>query len=995
MANMEKGKGMIELFAHNRTAYDSAVAMLSSKGKAAVIHPTGTGKSFIAFKLCEDNPDKRVCWLSPSEYIFKTQLENLDKSSGLIPGNIVFYTYARLMNLTEDEIRKIAPDYIILDEFHRCGAKEWGRGVNSLLGEYPSVPVLGMSATNIRYLDSRRDMADELFDGNVASEISLGEAIVRGILRAPKYVLSVFSYENELEKYRHRVRHLKNRAQRDEAEKYLNALCRALEKAEGLDTVFEKHMTDKHGKYIVFCADYEHMREMMTHLDWFKKVDDSPRTYYVYSNDQAASRSFQEFKDDNRNDRLRLLYCIDALNEGIHLDGISGVILLRPTVSPIIYKQQIGRALSAGNGNVPVIFDIVLNIESLSAIGAIEEEMEISAAYYRSLGESDEIVNEHFRITDELRDCRELFEKLGSVLSASWDVMYEHACEYYKTYGSLEVPARYMTEDGYSLGSWISNQRGIRNGTVEGKLSPERIEKLNSIGMVWDRITDLNWNRYFDAAEKYYREHGTLNVPARYATPEGLSLGGWITNLRSWEKSGAHSKYLTDERKKQLEGIGMVWDALDYMWEKNYSVAVDYYREHRNLSVPAAYVSPDGIRLGAWISRLRRLRAGKAQNGTVSESQIARLDAIGMEWSSGNDRKWEAGYSACLEYFRRFGNLNIPRNYRSSSDYPVGVWIKNQKKSFSDGKLSKERIQRLESIGMKFPQAENWNANFELLKEYLEENGSLSISQSYCKNGIWLGKWAAKQKKLLDEGKLPENRAKLLKELPLKTHDEDVLWFSVYEDAAEYARLHGELKAVPKSETGRSGVPLGAWLSRQRQKKKQGKLSEEKLRLLEKIGVQWKNDKWKIGYSHAKEYFESFGHLAVPRTYKCEDGFALGDWVFNYRKVGKDLSLEQAKALEQIGMKWKSKSSWDNRADELELFISDHGDLPRAGSDDVTEKKLAYWIVNQRRAYRAGELSQARFDRLITAGVQQEWLTPKNSSNRSQRDIDSEIRSRK
>ena len=70
---------MIELFKHNETAYKSAVAMLKDTGKAAIIHPTGTGKSFIGFKLCEDNLEKTVLWLSPSEYIFKTQLEELKK----------------------------------------------------------------------------------------------------------------------------------------------------------------------------------------------------------------------------------------------------------------------------------------------------------------------------------------------------------------------------------------------------------------------------------------------------------------------------------------------------------------------------------------------------------------------------------------------------------------------------------------------------------------------------------------------------------------------------------------------------------------------------------------------------------------------------------------------------------------------------------------------------------------------------------------------------
>ena len=56
----------MELFDHNREAYENTVAMLAETGKAAVIHPTGTGKSFIGFKLCEDNPGKKVLWLAPS-----------------------------------------------------------------------------------------------------------------------------------------------------------------------------------------------------------------------------------------------------------------------------------------------------------------------------------------------------------------------------------------------------------------------------------------------------------------------------------------------------------------------------------------------------------------------------------------------------------------------------------------------------------------------------------------------------------------------------------------------------------------------------------------------------------------------------------------------------------------------------------------------------------------------------------------------------------------
>jgi superfamily II DNA or RNA helicase len=103
--------------------------------------------------------------------------------------------------MNDAEIAELNPDYIILDEFHRCGAEQWGKGVQKLLKMYDGVPVLGLSATNIRYLDNQRDMADELFDGNIASEMTLGEAIVRGILNPPTYVISVYSYQKDLDRY--------------------------------------------------------------------------------------------------------------------------------------------------------------------------------------------------------------------------------------------------------------------------------------------------------------------------------------------------------------------------------------------------------------------------------------------------------------------------------------------------------------------------------------------------------------------------------------------------------------------------------------------------------------------------------------------------------------------------------------------------------------------------------------------------------------------------
>ena len=152
---MRKGvnKVALRLFEHNEKAYRAAVRMMEQYGKAAIVHPTGTGKSYIAFKLIEDNPEKIVIWLSPSEYIFKTQLDSLKKNdSDLSLANLRFYTYAKLMCCTQAQLEKIAaqrPAYIILDEFHRAGAECWGESTLALLKLCPDAKLLEIGRAHV------------------------------------------------------------------------------------------------------------------------------------------------------------------------------------------------------------------------------------------------------------------------------------------------------------------------------------------------------------------------------------------------------------------------------------------------------------------------------------------------------------------------------------------------------------------------------------------------------------------------------------------------------------------------------------------------------------------------------------------------------------------------------------------------------------------------------------------------------------------------------
>jgi len=473
-------------------------------------------------------------------------------------------TYSKLMH-DEDIIDSIQPDYIILDEFHRCGAKEWGRSVTKLLEAHSSAKLLGLSATSIRYLDNQRDMAQELFDGFIALEMTLGEAIARGILPTPRYVVGMYSYDDEIKKLQQKIKAFATQSDVSKNMKLLEQLKRALEMADGPERIFAKHMPKKDGKYIVFCSGLEHLNEMVDMSSkWFMMVDKKPNIYRAYYNDPENSKAFKEFKADNSN-HLKLLYCIDMLNEGVHVDDIDGVILFRPTVSPIIYMQQIGRCLAAGDTEKPVILDMVDNFESLYSIDVLRDEIDEAFSIIPCTYGERERFKEPFEIYDALKDCRALFSELQNSLSSSWDNYYLAACAYYKEHGDLKVIKNYVTQDDLTFGAWIQTQRRIYNGSITGNLTADKIEKLNLIGMVWN-VNGGKFSHAYEELKLYHYTYGNLDIKARYVSPSGFLLGKWVNNLRHSVKKHGIDLVLDKEQQEKLNELGMIWDKNGEIW---------------------------------------------------------------------------------------------------------------------------------------------------------------------------------------------------------------------------------------------------------------------------------------------------------------------------------------------------------------------------------------------------------------------------------------------
>lgn len=401
----------MELYPHNRKAYNALTAMLAEKDRACIIQPTGTGKFVIGAHFALEHPDKKILWLCPSEYIFMEQnanLKRIDPEASL--DNVEQMTYAYAMNATKNKTLDVAADYIVLDEFHHIGAPEWSKGVEAVIHQCSNAKIIGMSATEIRHSDNGRNMADEFFEGNVASYMTLVEAWLRGILPIPTYVCALYEAPSELGDLLIKGEAIKDKKRYSNFVKKYEKLRRALAEADKIDAIFKQYLTKRDAKLIVFCRNKKHLEEVvLLRREWFKQVNSEIHFYKTYQANPTGEKEYNAFKEDSSN-ALKVLYCINQLNEGVHIDGIDGVVMVRPTQSPVIFNQQLGRALDVGKNNVPLVFDLVNNLSASGSYKTIRSSMESEYQIMKKRGEKPVRTPKDFEIHGDLKDVAELIE---------------------------------------------------------------------------------------------------------------------------------------------------------------------------------------------------------------------------------------------------------------------------------------------------------------------------------------------------------------------------------------------------------------------------------------------------------------------------------------------------------------------------------------------------------------------------------------------------------
>lgn len=693
----------IKLYRHNEEAYVRLNILLNRFRKACVVHPTGTGKSMIAFKYVEDNPGKRVIWLSPNQYIFKAQLdglrENLDEESyNEIIGRIRFKTYISLLYLRKDEA--IKADVIILDEFHRCGASKWSIGIERVIKDNPKAYMIGLSATNIRYYDNRRDMAKELFDENIALRITLVEALERKMLPAPKYIVSMD--QNDffgLEEIQEQLSLIPDDSVKMPALSAVKKIRDSLNTIEGLDVLFMRHM-ERNGRYIVFCSRTKQIDSVKRNIyKWFRGVDRHPCVYTVTYKTKKPWKVIREFQE-NDSDHLKLLLCVNIINEGIHITNISGAVLFRPTGSPVMFMQQIGRVLSVNGSKTPVIFDIVANYASLKTIEnmyKLNREGFVLAEVQRRKGLK-------FDVVDRTGNSRKLLGKLQELLDGEWQKYYVEAKKYYDKHGNIDLETNYVTEEGLSLGLWLKTQKLIRAGLVRGSLSDEQKRLLDFLEIEWDKgirtkpktnFIDVNFDRAIEYLMKYKKEQGHYPFSTDLVI-DGFKLGLWIARVRAKYHRKESGGPLDPKYIARLDEIGFPWNAKEYIWDCCCDWIKEYYLSHGNTEF-SKDASIYGIRKPySWIEQQRNLkRAGK-----LSRDKMTRLIMAGVRLSYRRRKKrtWFNAYDIAREYYDKHGYLGYKPCYFAGGDFDLGYWVSVQRDNRSN--LSKMQIQMLDDIGM-------------------------------------------------------------------------------------------------------------------------------------------------------------------------------------------------------------------------------------------------------------------------------------------------------
>lgn len=354
--------------------YNDMIRLLDEYGKCAVIRPTGFGKTGILTRLLKSGKFKNIIFLYPSEVVKDAVLNFY--YDGNVPEDktvpyVTFMTYSKLINLTKQDMRDLGDiDLIVCDECHRLGATRTYKALNKLLRVFPKSKLVGATAT-----PDRMDLIDEIgdfFDDKVVFPYTLHDAFKDKILQKPYYCFCSYGIEDlkNVEKQT-RLEVDKMDSERDNAITLLRSRLIEISNLQRMDKIIKDTCMNccsdvSYLKFIVFFSDFSHMSDKGGDIEkWFSTAFPS----YSLNVLKVSSETFEYSSNvsklstlTRRESHIDLIYCVDMMNMGYHVDDLTGIVMYRGTESGIIFNQQLGRVLSSGSCTSGIVFDVVDNI---------------------------------------------------------------------------------------------------------------------------------------------------------------------------------------------------------------------------------------------------------------------------------------------------------------------------------------------------------------------------------------------------------------------------------------------------------------------------------------------------------------------------------------------------------------------------------------------------------------------------------------------------------
>ena len=344
--------------------------------------------------------------------------------------------------------------------------------------------------------------------------------------------------------------------------------------------------------------------------------------------------------------------------------------------------------------------------------------------------------------------------------TASWEFWFGLLERFVERNGHARVPWSY-TIDGYQLAKWVQRQR-VKN--TKGTLHAYHQHRLQTLpGWAWDAHAEW-WEEGFRRLLDYVELYGDSRVPVSYAV-DGFKVGGWVNVQRDHYADGT----LGVDRQRRLQGVpGWTWTPHADRWEEGFRRLVQYVERRGDANVPRDY-KLDGYPLGRWVGKQRVHRS----RGTLDIARQQRLQEVtGWTWDPHADR-WEESFRRLLDYVERHGDAALIHRSYKADGYPLGLWVKEQRKTYNDGTLDADRAHRLQDVpGWTWnPQTDQWEKGFTRLLHYVDRHGDARVPSSRTFDGYRLGQWVLVQRFKYSKGILDVGRQRRLQELPGWTWD--------------------------------------------------------------------------------------------------------------------------------------------------------------------------------------------------------------------------------